>query len=326
MSDRIDQTAALVAVARSYYEENLSQLEIAKKLGVSRSLVALYLKRARDLGIVNIQIVDPSAAVTDLESALQHEFSLSVVKVVPSAQLSPALVRSSLGAAVARHLDQTLRDGDVLGIGWGRTLSEIPSSLTPAAPRRIEVVPVLGESGNTGSYTQINQIVLHIARAFQGTPHFLVAPVLVHSEELRRSLLADPSAWPVVNSWNRLDVACLGIGTLPAVGGQIDYIGETQTAGLSSSGAVGDLCARYYNIDGEFLEAEFYTRLVAIHLEQLSRTPRRIVVAGGVDKLHATLGVLRTGLVTEFILDSELALRLLSENSSIPRPRSRSKS
>lgn len=321
MNDRTDQTATLVGVARSYYEDNLSQQEIAEKLGVSPSLVALYLKRARNLGIVSIQIVDPSAAVTDLEAALQHEFTLSAVKVVPSAQLSPALVCSSLGAAVARHLDQTLRDGDVLGIGWGRILSEIPSSLNQVSPRRIEVAPVLGESGNTGSYTQINQIVLNIARAFQGTPHFLVAPVLVNTEELRDNLLADPSARPVVSSWDRLDVVCLGIGTLPAIGGQIDYIGEIETTGLTASSAVGDLCARYYNIQGVLLEAEFYARLVAIQLDQLSRASRRIVVAGGVEKVRSALGVLRSGLVTELILDSELALLLLSEKSSFTSAR-----
>ena len=42
----------LVQVARLYHEEGLSQQEVADRLGVSRSLIALYLNNAREAGIV----------------------------------------------------------------------------------------------------------------------------------------------------------------------------------------------------------------------------------------------------------------------------------
>ncbi len=42
---RPDLLATLVEVAHLYYEENLSQQEIADRLNVSRSLIALYLKK-----------------------------------------------------------------------------------------------------------------------------------------------------------------------------------------------------------------------------------------------------------------------------------------
>lgn len=53
----------LVQVDRMYYDENLPQQNIADRLGVSRSLIAHYLKRARDAGIVRIQIVEPTTHV-----------------------------------------------------------------------------------------------------------------------------------------------------------------------------------------------------------------------------------------------------------------------
>ena len=48
----------LVEVARMYYERNMTQAEIAAKLGVSRPLVGKLLEKAREMGIVNIEIKD----------------------------------------------------------------------------------------------------------------------------------------------------------------------------------------------------------------------------------------------------------------------------
>ena len=59
MSDKSQVQGTLVQVAHLYYDENLSQQKIADRLGVSRSLIAQYLKNARETGIVRIQISDP---------------------------------------------------------------------------------------------------------------------------------------------------------------------------------------------------------------------------------------------------------------------------
>ena len=51
MSDKSQMQSTLVQVAHLYYNENLSQQKIADYLGVSRSLIAQYLKNARETGI-----------------------------------------------------------------------------------------------------------------------------------------------------------------------------------------------------------------------------------------------------------------------------------
>ena len=160
-------TATLVQVATLYYEDNKSQQEIADQLGVSRSLIALYLKRAREQNIVRIQIVNPQDQCEDLALALQDKSGLRSVHVIPNPS-SDELVLRSLGGAVARFLESRLHDGDLIGLGWGRAIMESVNLLAPSRPRRIEVVPLLGESSFTGSYTQMNQIVLQMARAFSG--------------------------------------------------------------------------------------------------------------------------------------------------------------
>lgn len=46
----------MVNVARLYYEQNMTQNEIAKELGISRPLVSILLTEARTCGIVTISI------------------------------------------------------------------------------------------------------------------------------------------------------------------------------------------------------------------------------------------------------------------------------
>ena len=55
----------LVQVARLYYEENLSQQETANRLGVSRSLIALYLQNAREAGSFGSRLSTPPTPVPD---------------------------------------------------------------------------------------------------------------------------------------------------------------------------------------------------------------------------------------------------------------------
>jgi deoxyribonucleoside regulator len=85
--DNRELTATLVQVATLYYEDNKLQQEIADQLGVSRSLIALYLKRAREQNIVRIQIVNPQDQCEDVALALQDKSGLRSVHVIPQSQL-----------------------------------------------------------------------------------------------------------------------------------------------------------------------------------------------------------------------------------------------
>lgn len=60
----------LVKVAYMYYDENMTQQEIADKLGVSRPSVSRMLQKARQNGIVEIKI-RYEGSFTKLEDALE---------------------------------------------------------------------------------------------------------------------------------------------------------------------------------------------------------------------------------------------------------------
>jgi len=315
MNEHVDLTTTLIEVAHYYYVENLSQQEIADKLKVSRSLIALYLKKAKEDGIVHIEIVDPHNLHQKLGYQVREKYNLAYVNVVPSAHNSNTLTTRALGNAVAAYLDQVLKDGDTLGLGWGRTITEIANLLAPARPRQINVVPLLGESGNTGIYSRLNQIVLEVAKSFCGTPYFLLAPILVGSPRLREAFVQDESTQDVIDRWNRLDVVCFGIGSNPPTEGQIVYIGEENLARMRQKGIIGDICARYFDRDGKFIDNELSQRVIGVGLEQLYKAKTVIAVGSGIEKSIAVRGALKLGLINTLFIDEVMANALLVDSN-----------
>ena len=66
----------LADVAQQYYLEDLTQEQIARRLGVSRSQVSRMLKEARERGIVEIRIHHPLRTVPALQQTLLNAFPL----------------------------------------------------------------------------------------------------------------------------------------------------------------------------------------------------------------------------------------------------------
>ena len=214
---------------------------------------------------------------------------------------------------MARFLESRLHDGDLIGLGWGRAIMESVNLLAPSRTRRVEVVPLLGESSFTGSYTQMNQIVLQMAQRLQRPASFSLAPLIVGSKTLRDDLLADETAKPVADRWNRLSVACVGIGALGAAHGQVVYLGEANVSEYLAAGAVGDIVARHFTLQGQQICMPQDDRILGISLEQLRSAQTIVAVAGGIEKTQAVLGALRTNLITDLVLDQELAQAVLGE-------------
>ena len=98
----------LIEVARLYYEHDFSQLQIAKKIGISRPGVSRLLQMARETGIVKIEIIDPDARGTQLEDSLREKFGLKHVIVVPNDSDS-SKIKERLGSATVKYLEQTYK-------------------------------------------------------------------------------------------------------------------------------------------------------------------------------------------------------------------------
>jgi DNA-binding transcriptional regulator LsrR (DeoR family) len=106
----------------------------------------------------------------------------------------------------------------------------------------------------------------------------------------------------------------VGIGTFPASplwqasGNALTQEEENE---LLSSGAVGEICLRYFDIDGAPMNPAIEERTISIDSASMLRIPRRIGVAGGMRKLAAIRGAISGGWVNVLITDADVARQLL---------------
>ena len=323
LSDKRKTQGTFVQVANLYYKENLSQQKIADRVGVSRSLIAQYLQRARETGVVKIHISDPDNACENLTSSLKKETGIKFLKVVPTPHRSEELVLRAVGFAAAEFITNELSDGDTLGLAWGRSTNVIVNLMQNPHARGLEVLPLLGEGAHSGNYSQMNQLVVRAAEKLGARPQFLSLPIIVSSAELRSDLEKEEGICSVINGWDHTNLACIGIGVVPPVPGMVVYIGQGHLPPLIKAGAVGDICGTYFDREGNIIASGFEDRFIGISVKQMKAVDCMIAVACGEEKAIAVLGALRTGLISSLFIDQRLAERILAEIHSADRRKKR---
>ena len=103
-ADRPAELVLAARVARQYYLEGVSKVDIADRLGISRFRVARLLDSARDAGMIRIEIGLPGGS---LDAALSAElcaaFGLREAFVFSFPDDEQTLLRQRLGEAAARR-------------------------------------------------------------------------------------------------------------------------------------------------------------------------------------------------------------------------------
>ena len=304
-SDPAATRALLHGVAKMHYEAEMSQVDIAKRIGVSTATVSRMLQRARAEGIVRIEIPDLVAAA-DLGTALAARLGLRAAAVVetPSTDAFAALA-GPVGDLIARA---GLGPGSVLAVGWGRAIRAILGAGLRPAPG-VLVVPATGGMQQHLPHFQVNEFVRLAAEQTGGTAHFVHAPYLP-SAATRDAFLADPAIAETVALWDRIDVALVGIG-LPHAQNSPEASAATPDE-QALVGAVGDVIRHYVDAEGRLIEWDGEGRMIAASPAQLRRAPLVIGAAIGPEKAAAILGAVRAGFISALVTDVQTAEVLLA--------------
>jgi deoxyribonucleoside regulator len=305
----------LVQAAESYYIENKTQAQIAQQLGISSSTISRLLSRARDEGIVRINIIRPQARRTSLECTLRQRFALdeAIVVDVPRDASSDEAVRRIIGTVSAPYIDEMIEPGMVIGIGRGRTLAALADALQPlAAPRHITIVQVMGEYDIQHSPTRSPEITRQIAEIYTGASYYLNAPALVNDASLAEALMYTPGISQVLPFYDRLDMVLVGVG--PLRGSPLDLSGllrSDQIAQLEAAGAVGDICGHFFADDGRLLDDAYSGHAIGISWEQLRRCPCVVAIAAGDNKVKALRALLKAQLLHVLVTDERTAQQIV---------------
>jgi deoxyribonucleoside regulator len=303
----------LVNAARLHYLRNLTHQQIADKLGLSRVKVTRLLQQAVDEGIVEFRVADPLVDVLELQDALQERFELKSCLVTPSSSSQEQLL-DSLGRQAASYLAGVLKPGTTVGLGWGRTLNAMVPYLEDAGHPDVKVVSLTGGLSANSNQPNPYDITTAVAARLGAQPHYLVLPAIVSSERTRDLLLREPGAREVQAQWEQIDTCLLSIGSINPNTGVFHSLDDptAEADRARTMGAVGDLLARPFDVNGAFLATDYSARTITVDFGLLGKVPQVVGVAGGEPKADAVLGALRTGLLNGLITDEETARTVLN--------------
>lgn len=287
-----------------YYEDGMTQGEIAEAMGVSRATVNSYLADAREKGIVNISIEPARLASLTIAQELKRHFGLTDCLVVPSDDNARPLI-DRLGAAGAQALPKLLKSGDTLAVAWGRTVLSVGEHAGIASLQDMTVVQATG--GTTASFAYTPELCASaVARAISARCVNITAPAVVKSPELLHMLLEEPLVQEQFATLARANRVLFGISSLRP-NSTIHTSGFFESVSLQdylAAGAVGVVAGRFIDERGRPVAGPLDHRTVGISLDLLRKIGTRIAVAGGFDKVPALLAALRGGYVNVLITDA----------------------
>lgn len=304
-----DYERLLAKVASFYYVDDIPQNVIATQLGLSKSKVCRMLAEAKRRGIVRASVYS-THEYSDLERELEQRYGLREAIVVSSAG-SPL---AEVGIAGAEYLRRVVREGDVIGVSWGKTLLSVVEKMTPLRVKDVNVVQLVGGLDTRMNQVQSSKLAMRFAMACGCNAELLYCPAKAQSAEVLSGLMLDPVINRVFQMGRRATIALVGIGaTLPSSelfrGGYIPY--ETLNS-LKEAGAVGDVCMRFYDEAGRETANELQDLTMSIPLEDLKRIPNVVCLAVGKEKGDAILGALKGGIAKTFITDKATGDFILS--------------
>ena len=304
----------LIEVSRLYYEMEMTQTEIGRRLSLSRSTVSRMLQRARDTGIVTITVNYEVLRDHALEDAMKSAFALREARVLRSRGRSFDSIRNGLGKLGASLLDESLDDNSTLGISYGRSLANTVELVRPRQVDGLTVVPIIGALGSENPLIEGIDLTRQLATKLGARYRYLHAPLLVEDRRTRDLFLQEPTVNDVIQIAANADVVLIGIGSLQAQSSGIiwtGYITRKERDWLDNIGVVGHMCAQFFDVEGKVLDIGINQRSISIGLEALRRIDNVIAVAGTIDKAGAILGALNGGYIDSLVTDDRAARQVL---------------
>ncbi len=306
----------LARVSHMYYEQGMTQQQIADELNLSRMRVSRMLQQARTEGIVNIAITY-DGFFPHLERKLHSLYPETSFVVTDSLDGSPEAIKRSLGSATADYLAKFLSEGDSVAVGWGTTLREVARCLDAPMPS-MSFIPLIGGQVHAGLDVHANSIVEAMAQRTGGSSSLIFAPAVAESREAKELLVRSAAVSAVLEKAAAADACLFSVGAPFSPSTTIEVVGYYTAADvetLRASGAACDLISiAYLDSRGSNVCRTLSDRTVSISEQQLRNIPKKICVAGAKDKHEAIKIALSQRIVDVMILDDATARYLADES------------
>lgn len=306
-----------VDVAHLYYEKQLTQQQIARKLHVSRSLVSKVLVKARKSGIVEVVIHDDKIHVhKELEEKMKKVFGLKEVLCIEP--MEGQSVEECMALQAGKYLARRLPNVRYAAISGGRMTRETAMKFTPTIPLgHVTFVPLCGGVDKELWDIQANTVCEYFASHCGADSLQLHAPIVVDSKEAKDILMRQRFIESVMQKAKQSDLAFVGIGTGSRYFEMANlYLEREQCMELEMQEKVkGDIIYNYYDAKGQLIDCPWNCQNMTISLEDLQQIPEVIGAAYEMEKVESIYIAVRMRIINSLVVTAPLLKQILKLHS-----------
>lgn len=300
-------------VAWLYYMEGMTQDEISKSLGLSRSRVLRFLANSRQSGMVQIRVTTKLSYCVELERSLETKYGLEQAIVIPKPQNAES-IRDIIGAVLGGYISENVTENMTVGLGWGKTLSAALPNIEQREQRGVSVLSMLGGLTRVSGVNP-SEFAWRLADRLSAECYLMAAPVFAPDVRTRDALLTHPGIQEIFQKASRLDLAVLSVGELSPFSTISEYylLQREDMATLQAAGAVGDVLCRFIDAEGNVINHPINDRVIAFDPHQLRNARKVVLASGGWQKYDVIKGALRLLHPHVLVTDESVAERLVAE-------------
>lgn len=315
MPPKADYSDDLLRMAASlYYVDGLGQTEVANLVRVSQTKISRLLGIALERGIVRISVDQYDPRRKALEERLCAKFGLSSAAVIKTAKSATReAARQTVGHFGAPYVASLFPAAGVVALGGGRSVAEVIHRFRRSAGRRLTVVQAMGSIDSNISPVDALELGRTLVNLWGGEFLTLSTPAFVPDRKTRDVFLGSSQIKSVWQRLRKADAALVGVGPLEqSVYSERGVLNHSDVAQLRACGAVGEICGRFFDADGQECVSPWRNRTISVELDYLRKVPQVIGVAAGPERAPAVSAALRGGLLKSLLIDENGAQALLA--------------
>ncbi len=313
-----DERKQLLDVAKLYYEDSLTQAEIARFIGVSRATISRMLSEAKQHGLVRIFIADGNVDTGSVEQTLLEQFSLQAVRVVAVTPGDEKLILQATARESALFAARFLTPSDCIGMAWGNTLYELAQYLPSLSLPDTRVVQLMGNIDSAAVQSYAMEIIkttsarLHTENAFT-----LPCPIVVDNAIISDILLHDAKISQILQlarGCNKLFIN-LALPDEYSCLYRAGYINDDDLALLHKAHSVGSLGCHFIDEGGAMCQPKLDARTIGVSLEDIRHAECVLACVADRKKAAVLHAALVGGYIDVLMVDSITARLLLDIHS-----------
>ncbi len=311
----LERTNLAYEAAVMHYVQGETMESIARRLGVSRSTVSRLVKNAREAGYVQITLHPPKELVNTLGARISSYFDINTHVVPVPFGANEARRLTSVATMAGIVVSELVESNAIIAVAWGNTVSAVSDHLVRKAISGCTVVQLNGAAHkNSTGIPYASEIMEAFGHAYGAAVVHFPVPAFFDYAETRDALWKERSIVSVRELQKAADVAVFGVG---AIEGKIPsqvyaggYLTPEELGSIGREGVVGDICTVLLRADGSWQDLELNKRASGPNLDELRNIKRRVCVVSGVEKVIPLLAALRSGVITDLIIDEDAASHL----------------